>query len=115
MAFHQLNKNSQGWKNLPDREMNSQLFYPIQQGKGTAITGYLPPMQGIIEKAKVKLRRQIKNTVTKKKTQSKVRKRPGKTAPKRKPRKSTSPKKRTNKPKPKPKTKKRRKTNKPRK
>lgn len=94
MAYHELNKGSGSklWKDLPDKNMHSTTFYPLQKGRGGVIMSNLPPMQGIIEKAKVKLRRQVKKAITKKKTQSRVSKRRGKTAPKSAPQKKKKPK-----------------------
>ena len=79
--------------------MNSQSFYPIQKGRGAAAGQYFPPMQGVIERATVKLRKQIKKTTPKKKNQSRVGKRGAKTSPKRKTKKQTQAKRKVTKPK----------------
>lgn len=92
MSYNQVNNNPENWKMLPDKDLNSQEFYTIQRGKGASMQ-YLPPMQGIIEKAKVKLRKQIKKSPPKKKAQSRVTKRRGKTTQKRVRKKPTKAKK----------------------
>lgn len=99
MAYKQVSNNEDRWRNLPDRDMNSQPFYSIQKGRGAAVGQYLPPMQGIIEKATVRLRKQIKKKTPKKKAQSRVSKRGVKSSPKRKIKKVTQVKRKATKPK----------------
>lgn len=77
MAWQAYVQHPNNWKNLPDKNNTPQKFYGIQRGKGAPLQ-LVSPMEGVIEKAKIKLRRQIKRSPPQKKTQSKVSKRRGK-------------------------------------
>lgn len=90
MTFKGYASNLDGWKHLPDKNKNQQQFYPIQRGKGPVFET-ISPMQGTIERAKIKLKKQvIKRKTSKKQNQSRVGKRRSNTvSKKRKPTKKT--------------------------